>query len=47
MSQAPVDQTAKAPGTAAQPAATDTAALANATQNPVASLTVIDCRRSN
>ena len=34
----PVDQTAKAPVTAAQPAATDTAALAKATQNPVASL---------
>jgi hypothetical protein len=34
----PVDQTAKAPATAAQPAATDTAALAKATQNPVASL---------
>jgi hypothetical protein len=34
----PVDQTAKAPSTAAQPAATDTAALAKATQNPVASL---------
>lgn len=34
----PVGQTTKAPGTAAQPAATDTAALAKATQNPVASL---------
>jgi hypothetical protein len=34
----PVDQTAKAPATAAQPAATDTAALAKETQNPVASL---------
>ncbi len=34
----PVDQTAKVPGAAAQPAATDTAALAKATQNPVASL---------
>jgi hypothetical protein len=34
----PVDTAAKAPGIAAQPAATDTAALAKATQNPVASL---------
>src|SRR5271154_118585 len=34
----PVDTGSKAPGTAAQPAATDTAALAKATQNPVASL---------
>ena len=34
----PVSTAAKAPGTAAQPAATDTAALAKATQNPVASL---------
>jgi hypothetical protein len=34
----PVDTGAKAPGTAAQPAATDTAALAKASQNPVASL---------
>ena len=34
----PVGQTTKAPAPAAQPAATDTAALAKATQNPVASL---------
>jgi hypothetical protein len=34
----PVDTGSKAPGTTAQPAATDTAALAKATQNPVASL---------
>src|SRR5580692_6615795 len=34
----PVDTGAKAPGAAAQPAANDTAALAKATQNPVASL---------
>jgi hypothetical protein len=34
----PVDPATKAPATAAQPAATETAALAKATQNPVASL---------
>jgi hypothetical protein len=34
----PVDATAKAPAAAAKPAANDTAALAKATQNPVASL---------
>src|ERR1700734_3901295 len=34
----PVDATAKAPAAAARPAASDTAALAKATQNPVASL---------
>jgi hypothetical protein len=34
----PVDATTKVPATSAQPAANDTAALAKATQNPVASL---------
>jgi hypothetical protein len=43
----PVDPAEKAPGAAAQPAANDTAALAKATQNPVASLISVPLQNNN